>query len=56
MDIHVRAAELVRQSRGALSITEAYKELSRRAHRSRRYKSPQPAKPVPVLWYLDPEK
>lgn len=35
-DIHDRARELVRQSRGAMGLAAAYRELSRRGAESRR--------------------
>ncbi len=42
-DIHTRAADLVRESRGRLNLREAYQELARRATTSRRLRGQQVA-------------
>lgn len=40
-DIHARARDLVRQSRGVLNIEAAYRELNRRSQEARRRNHPK---------------
>lgn len=47
-DIHTRAAQLVRESRGRLNLREAYAELSRRSHLARLVRKTQ-AMPKPTV-------
>ena len=50
-DIHARAEQLVRESRGKLTKADAYRELSRRGRCARQAKK---AKAQPVqAWYID---
>ncbi len=50
-DIHTRAANLVRDSRGRLNLREAYQELSRRSHAAQAAKQASPLKkPVTFAW------
>lgn len=51
MDIHERARELVRQSRGKLNMTEAYRELARRAQVARRNKREQAQRKESQLYW-----
>lgn len=54
MDIHQRAEQLARESRGRLTVSEARRELGRRGARARHAKKPKnaPTKPV-VYWWQD---
>lgn len=52
MDIHKRAEELVRASRGKLNKAEAYRELSRRGLAARRNrKAKESAKAPQHYWW-----
>ena len=51
MDIHQRAEELVRASRGKMNKAEAYRELARRAAVSRRAKRERIRMKEPQLYW-----
>jgi len=61
VDIHTRAEQLVRESRGTMSKTEAYQELSRRGREARRQRRGYCQQGVlhptiadrTAFWYLD---